>query len=241
MSIIIDGRNVDGALLHSNVHTYKQCPQYLIRSGLGARNRTEIIDMIVLHWTGGENSALTVHGVLQRKRLGVEFIIDALGMIYQTCDPVKTCCYHAGRFNGRSIGIEVVNYGFAWPVSHKINVSRVPKGGRSRTVYKTKVNGKRKYLADFSASQTSSIVRLISCLLDNIETIPPEVPFGEDGVLQRTMTYHEATAFAGVCGHYHLNRKKIDPGTRIMQTLNFALLRKSFGLYDACTEDYNDN
>jgi hypothetical protein len=215
MGIIIGGEKVGQQLYCPMITTYRDDPSIETKPSHRARRRNTEINMIVLHWTGGEGSAERVIRVLKEKSLSVEFIIDSSGFIFQTCDPLLVGCYHAGRFNRRSIGIEVVNYGFKWPPSKKWNLFKLSKKGKERLVYNTTINGKSVYLADFNLKQSYSILRLLSMLTGKIKSIPVTVPSD----LYNAMTSEEADSFRGICGHYHLSKRKLDPGTNIMQTI----------------------
>jgi N-acetyl-anhydromuramyl-L-alanine amidase AmpD len=81
------------------------------REGRGGRKRELPVDLVVWHHTAGNGNAQRVHRVLNERSLGVDFIIDADGMIWQCSDPVNVCTYHAGIANGRSVGIEIVGRG----------------------------------------------------------------------------------------------------------------------------------
>lgn len=62
---------------------------------------------IVLHESTGRRSA---YGVLKRRGLSVEYMIDRKGVVTQHEDPEKRSCLHAGgKHNSKSIGIEILN------------------------------------------------------------------------------------------------------------------------------------
>ena len=81
------------------------------RPPVHCRRRKTEPDLIVLHWTGGEGSALSVWSTLMQRRLSVHYVIDRDGQVYQMADPMRTVTYHCGPQNDRSIGVEIVSYG----------------------------------------------------------------------------------------------------------------------------------
>lgn len=189
------------------------------KPGFGARKRIQDIDMIVLHWTGGEGGADRVYKTLKRRGLGVEFCVDRDGEIFQFCDPFEVDAFDAGKYNARSIGIEIVNYGFVIPPF------RPPKLGRDRRTIKTKFKGMPLNIADFYKRQIESVMYLVEILLKYYPSILPMAPLAPNGmVLKRTMTKKEADIFSGVCGHYHISRRKLDPGPFLMEKVNDFLI-----------------
>ncbi|MAG91447.1 hypothetical protein CMO83_02125 [Candidatus Woesearchaeota archaeon] len=78
---------------------------------LKERNRPNgaLVDTIVLHHTGDDAASKTIN-TLNKRGLGVHYIIDRDGTIYYAIDELKIA-YHAKGWNSRSIGIEIVNTG----------------------------------------------------------------------------------------------------------------------------------
>ena len=87
--------------------------------------RTETIDMVVLHSTGGPTCDATTNrliwigaGTLRQNmreieahpRLGIHYMIDRDGTLVASV-PEDRIAYHVFRYAGRSIGIELVNNG----------------------------------------------------------------------------------------------------------------------------------
>jgi len=195
--------------------SYKDCPPIEAKIGSNCRRRIEPPDMIVLHWTGGEGSGEQVIKVLRRRGLSVHFIIERGGQILQTCDPAKVVCFHAGKFNSRSIGIEVVNYGF-----RKWNVA-VPKRGQTRDREVETIHGKERRVAKFYPSQLSA-VRVLTELLCDEMVIPARVPRYSNGMLVDSVPSKEyLDSFSGICGHFHLSKRKIDPGREILEMFQY--------------------
>ncbi len=188
-----------------------------VKVGRGSRRRhpkTEI-DLFVLHWTGGEGSAKGLFRVLNHRALGVEFAVDRDAAIWQFADPVKVDTFDAGKFNPRSVGVEIVNYGF------RRKVADIPRAGRKRPLYQTTLNGRKRTFARFTPAQMAAAIALTEAVTDAIPTIPKQIPRDEGGqILQRTMTAASLKSFSGVVGHFHLTKKKSDPGTEIFKALD---------------------
>lgn len=186
----------------------------------GARRRypkKTDIDLIVLHWTGGEGPAERVFRVLYKRRLGVEFVIDRDGVCYQFADPITTDTFDAGAVNPRSIGVEMVNYGYRkwW--------RNIPRKGRDRVIDHQMLQGGKRGVARFYPDQMRTMVMLCDALVDLVPTIPANIPKVWNGhcwkVRPSRMDKHEIADFKGVLGHYHLTRRKLDPGLEPFRVL----------------------
>lgn len=186
------------------------------KPGDGARRRSPkaIVDLFVLHWTGGENDIETLHRVLDKRELGVEFAIDREGVIWQFCDPALVDTFDAGSVNTRSFGVEVVCYGMAG------TGGAVPQKGKDRTVYQAVIRDKRRVMAGFYGPQHGAIKALLDTVTTATPTIPRVLPTsGTDKLLARTMTPEELAAYKGVIGHFHVSANKTDPGTEVFDYL----------------------
>jgi len=168
-------------------------------------------DLGVIHYTGAENPASTVMSTLRARRLSIHYIIDREGVIHQCVDPGVWSCAHAGaRANRRSIGVEVVCYGWCDPGR------RCPDP--ERPTYETTIHGWHTTLADFYPAQYDALEALIGAL-----PLPARVP----EVLDRRLTDVELEDFAaegGWVGHYHVvdlgqAHPKVDPGPGVMERL----------------------
>lgn len=175
--------------------------------------RKEPIDLAVWHWTGSENAVETMYRVLNNRKLGVEFAISPLGSVFQFCDPAKVDTADAGWVNARSIGVEIVNAGV-----RRLNTlwreprTRKPKLG-PRMGYDTRIHGVKLRCWDFYPWQTYTALALAKVFSDAIPTLPARVAPGA------SVDIPAMKEFTGHCGHYHVSRKKTDPGTEFIKNL----------------------
>lgn len=177
------------------------------KSGKGSRKRKQPIDLIVVHWTGGEGSVKTMFKTLQKRGYGVEFAINSDGSIYQFCDPCFVDTFDAGIVNRRSIGIEIVNYGY------RTSKTKIPKLGKKRGTYPCFFRNKEKHFGKFYNSQMLSLVALCDALVACPDLkIKKAIPRNDYDIISKTMTQQELKKFSGVLGHFHVSDKKIDPG-----------------------------
>lgn len=177
----------------------------------GVRPRTEPVTSIVVHHTAGRGIAKQVFRTLRTRRnkagkllnLGIHFVVDPKGLITQMAD-LADVVQHAGSFNARSVGIEVVNPGNACP------------GWQS---YTDRVRGKNRLMSRFTEAQ----VRAVYALLNDLSAIlglPTAFPTDASGVVLRDLLDADTLAqWRGSLGHIHVdaNRKKWDPVPHIMQ------------------------
>lgn len=188
--------------------------------------RRRPIDLIVVHWTGGENPPLVVADVLARRKLGSEFIVGVDGTIYQFCDPKLVDTADAGPVNARSVGIEVVNYGIRRLGKRPDGTGKlptlwtVPKAGKGRSTHVETINGRKAAVADFYPAQVFAVAAL-GRALHRALGIPLQPPRDEQGeVLARALTPGELAAHRGVVGHFHVDRGKLDPGVVMIRRLD---------------------
>jgi N-acetyl-anhydromuramyl-L-alanine amidase AmpD len=175
--------------------------------GWCTRTRTDPPDLIVLHWTGGEGGATQVAKTLGARGLSVHFFVDRSGVVWQYEDPVHTTTLHAGAANSRSIGIEIANY--AWRPAG----TDPPAIGRDRAMTSCRIHGWSLQHAQFYPEQVTATIALCDILTARIRTIPRHVHHTSTAVDLDVLT-------GGVIGHYHVSRRKIDPGTRILKMLD---------------------
>lgn len=168
--------------------------------GPGCRKGRAPIRAFDVHWTGGENPAVTVVATLRKRGLSTSFTIDNHGEIQQHAD-LTTVTYDSGKANEWTRGVEVVCKGLA--PAH----SRHP-----RSSYVEAVHGKDRRMLRFTPVQMDSLERLARGVC-GVLGIPWLFPVDDDGeLLTRAMGKAEKDAFSGVLGHYHLTSRKLDPG-----------------------------
>jgi len=176
----------------------------------GARKRRRSITVGVWHWTGGEGGAAGLFRVLRNKGYGVEFYIDQAGTIWQFCDPALVDTFDAGWMNSRSFGVEIANYGF------RRRGVLPPKRGRGRPTYLCKLNGRRREFAHFWPAQFAAAMALADAM-SNACPVPRSVPtIGGQVVNPNTLEPEEAQHFAGHLGHFHITKRKSDPGLDLL-------------------------
>lgn len=190
------------------------------------KRRRSVIDSCVWHWTGGEGEPDRVAETLRKRKLGVEFAISRVGAIWQFCDPLEVDTADAGVMNARSVGVEIVCYGYAasWQAPGRVlRVPVVPALGRDRERYVDTVHGKPVETAWFYPAQlraAATLARTLSAALHIPRVVPREQG---GGVLRRAMLPLELRAFAGHLGHYQITAEKRDPGSRLLEYLTEQL------------------
>ena len=134
-----------------------------------ARIRTKSPTHIVIH-ESVTRSREKCEAVLKKKELGVHFIIDYDGKIYQYCDPIQESPAHANQLNSSSVGIEIINpyyphlWGDPWFVLEPDQWWTHNKKGKEKG-----------YVAP-TEKQITSCRALVKWLCENIETIPLAFP-----------------------------------------------------------------
>jgi len=187
--------------------------------GKGARRRfkKQKIDLHVAHFTGGEGTARQTFRTLTGRRLGVEFLIDSWGVVWQFADPARIDTFDAGHVNPRSVGTEITCYGFRRPGK------AIPRPGRDRPVYTTTLNGRLRQFAAFTPWQLKAFLALDEGLRTVLPAIRRRIPRnGNRRLIRRKLTKAELATFSGVLGHFHVSRPKSDPGTELFDALDCA-------------------
>lgn len=180
----------------------------------GTKERTKPPELVMLHWTGGENGVNGLCNTLRARGLGVSFFIDSEGYVFQLLDPILKDPKDVGGYHGRrTISIEIANYGF-------VLRGRPPKKGRWRRVDSERIHGMHLRVARFDAPQVNSVLHLCEALGDYLN-IPPAFPREENGEIAfRKLSDRELREYCGVCGHLHKTEKKVDPGFLLFYLLD---------------------
>jgi hypothetical protein len=167
-------------------------------------------DSLVLHWSGSELPAASVHASLQAWGLGVHFVIDALGVVWQMADADRQLSHTPG-LNGRALGISLITRGNADP-------ERVQSKGILRHRVTEQINGFEVTYDALTGGQVLSLVVLVTALC-TIYGLPLRVPVDRDGkVIPYVLSQAELRGFRGVLGQLHASPGKSAPGLRILGT-----------------------
>lgn len=104
MGVIIDGRDLEvPGLRVRNFRTDLSVHRFV-----NASRTPPIANAIVLHETVTTSWEVTV-SVLKARGLGVHFIVDPTGVVFQHADCIRDLMWHGTLFNRTSVGIECVN------------------------------------------------------------------------------------------------------------------------------------
>lgn len=186
--------------------------------GKGGRPRKEKIRSHVVHWTGGENPPKTLFRVLNSRGLGVEFAIDYTGQLIQFCDPLILDSFDAGYANPFSVGTEIVSRGF-WP--KHFDLGRTADRCRKRRTFEdVEIRGRKMKLALFTKAQLETL-HILNLTLNAVLGIPLSFPRDSEGKpLSTTMTKRQVRESSGILGHFHISKRKTDPGLGVFNYLD---------------------
>ena len=188
--ILVSGRAIP---VKSFVH---RSPSLTFNRGLRTETRA-----VALHWTGGEGGGEQVHRVLRERGLSVQFFVDQEGHIWQYADASARCA-HIGLANGYTVGIEIAN-----------RANGTPNAKWPREVYEERLHGETFKCSAFYPAQVAAVTELTQTLC-KAYGLPYEAP-ASDTVLSAT----ELRAVRGVLGHFHVSRRKVDPGTLLLREM----------------------
>jgi len=160
----------------------------------GWSRRSNKPDLVIVHW-GGRN-ARSCRNALASRNLSSHFGTDR-NIIYQWLDTTHKA-WHAGRPNGRSIGIDICQQPTtnlaAWYDKRGYDLETIPNPSS---------RGNRKVLTlhPETVTATADLLRAVTAMY----SIPLAFP-ETDKVLSRS----ELADFRGVVGHHHVSAKKWD-------------------------------
>ena len=174
------------------------------------RNPRTRVRRIVAHWDVCL-SARSCYNVLHDRGLSTHFCVDvrrAAGgglepVIFQFLDPIPHMAYHAGEFNGNSVGVDLSN---AVDPQYQSEYRRLL--GVPRPLVEGKVHGASHKILGFYPEQIEAFVLLCRALAG---AIPDVALVGPKNVLT-TSPDCQANTWSGVCGHLNLTAEKWDPG-----------------------------
>ncbi|QDU35246.1 N-acetyl-anhydromuranmyl-L-alanine amidase [Poriferisphaera corsica] len=201
----------------------------------------EVVDQFVYHYDVCGTSEVCFRVLHDMRGLSVHFMLDIDGTIYQTMD-LKERAWHAGTSNDRSVGIEIANIGayskkelskennaldqwYKWDENQKTYISipeRLGDGGVKTPNFvgrpsfndkiKGNVQGRDLYQYDLTPQQYESLVKLTAALTEIFPKMKLDYPRDEHGELITTVLPENGKDFSGLVGHYHVSKRKIDPG-----------------------------
>lgn len=197
-------------------------PEFRAGDGYNKRRTRWPVDLCVWHWTGGEAEPDRMAETLRQRKLGVEFAVSRAGNIFQFCDPRDVDTADAGGVNNRSVGVEVVNYGYAAgftidPV-RAIRVPVVPRLGQDRETYAATTHGRTVRTAKLYPAQLSACLALAEAISTAIPSIPRKTATETGGAYGPGALL----AFTGHIGHYQITSQKRDPGPWFMEQLRLS-------------------
>ena len=192
-AILIDGLPI---AMKSTVKTWHQTS--LDFPALGKRSETNAVG---LHWTGGEGGGAQVHRVLKLRGLSVHFLVDQEGVIWQYAD-AGVRCSHIGSANSTTVGIEI---------SNRANGKDHVRYPRER--YQERVHGHKFFCSSFYPAQVAATKELTE-MLCKAYGLPFVTPAVDTCLDPRSLKL-----FRGVLGHFHVTRRKVDPGIRLLREL----------------------
>jgi N-acetylmuramoyl-L-alanine amidase len=198
----------------------------------------EYVDLFVLHYDVCGTSKKCFEVLHDRRGLSVHFMLDVDGTIYQTLD-LKERAWHAGSANNRSVGVEIANIGAYSPNKAETLERWYGKDASGRTILtlpkrmgdggvrtadyvahpahdepiRGTVQGRALLQYDLTDAQYESLIKLTATLHEVLPKIALDYPRDENGDLKTSiLADEEIEAFSGVLGHYHVSKRKIDPG-----------------------------
>ncbi len=160
----------------------------------GPRRHVDDIDQIVLHETVTRSRADAVR-VLRKRKLGVHFIVDADGAVFQHADLADQVS-HARGHNQRSIGIEIVN-----PYYPRYLRNGDPWSG---TIDARWADGGRYVLP--TLLQAEAVAQLVGWLTGDEGMSIPRRWIGKKAGRMRLGAVPSAKG-SGICAHQHLGTK----------------------------------
>ena len=143
---------------------------------------------------------------------------DSDGTLYQCLDLLEARAWHARTYNERSIGIEIQN---PWRFGKDLREFDRDLLCTGRKVVKEQLphsNQLWEHL-DFTDAQKSALQVWVPFLCVRLG-IAPRLPRMPNGAVSTQLC---APSFSGVCGHYHLQTDKVDPGLSLWPVLEGVL------------------
>jgi N-acetyl-anhydromuramyl-L-alanine amidase AmpD len=179
------------------------------------------VTQVILHYDVAGTSR-NCQRILDKRGLSCHFLVDLDGTVYQTLD-CKERAWHAGEANDRSVGIEIANIGAypdrtvidRWYIADErgIRVALPPplrddlagyvaRPARPEPV-RGEIHGRTLWQYDFTEAQYAALARLLAALSRSL-AIPATTP--------ASRTVLPDASSPGYLGHFHLTKRKVDPG-----------------------------
>jgi len=197
-----------------------------------------VVDQFVYHFDASGTSRQCFKVLHDVRDLSVHFMLDLDGTIYQTLD-VKERAWHATTSNSKSVGIEIANIG-AYPPDKKEQLDNwyktgsdgkvriqipadfgesgfrttnfVPHPARPEPIIGT-VQGQKLVQYDFTPEQYRSLIKLTAAVCKVLPKIRCDYPRDAKGrLITEKLSDDQLASYAGLLGHYHVQRNKVDPG-----------------------------
>ncbi|MHC4955064.1 MAG: N-acetylmuramoyl-L-alanine amidase [Planctomycetota bacterium] len=160
----------------------------------------KVVRQFVIHYDAAGTSERCFEILQDVRGLSCQFLLDVDGTIYQTLD-VKERAWHAGKANDVSVGVEIANLG-AYPDKERVGAGAVEGTIQGTTLHQQ----------PFTDEQYESLARLSAALVRVLPRIRPVFPRDAEGRVVPAVLPDNGRDFAGILGHYHLTRAKVDPG-----------------------------
>lgn len=212
----------------------------------------EVVHLLVIHYDVAGTSRRCFQILQDMRHLSVHFLLDVDGTLYQTLD-LRERAWHAGSANDHSVGVEIAHIG-AYPRPDHEAVRTwyrrdehgprmvfpewmretgirtrgfVPRPARPELI-SGEINGRRLWQYDFTEEQYRALAHLAATLSVVLPRIRLAVPRDASGaVVNHALNPDRLHAFEGLVGHWHVTRRKQDPGPAFDWE---RLLREAAGL-----------
>jgi len=158
-----------------------------------------VVSQFVIHYDAAGSAARCFEVLHDRCGLSCHFLLDVDGTVYQTLD-LKERAWHAGAANDASVGIEIANLG-AYPPDERPGY---PVRGR--------IHGVELAQQPFTDAQYEALAHLAAALTRVLPRIEARFPRDAGGAVVARVLPGGGASFAGILGHYHLTKAKVDPG-----------------------------
>lgn len=213
-----------------------------------------VVDQFVLHYDVSGTSRRCFQVLHDQRGLSVHFMLDVDGTVYQTLD-LKERAWHATSSNSRGIGIEIAQVG-AVPVAQRKRLEpwysvvdgqtrltipefvgpsgiRTPnfqgRPARNEPVIGP-IHGESMIQYDFTPEQYAALAKLTASLCRIFPKLRCDYPRDTDGKLLTTrLPDASLTNYAGILGHYHIQKEKQDPGPAFQWERLVTEARKEMG------------